>query len=318
MIRFLSVRLLVALSALFVISIIVTAGLHLALSDQAAKITGSGASDMEKARLLADLGLERSFAGQYAAWFKNLLKGNLGHSLASGMPVSLILFAQLPYTLGLTLTALVLVFVQALAFGYLAAFYPRSRFNMGLDWLFSMLYSAPSFLIASFLIILLAYQGDLFPIRGARTPGEPFAWSDTLHHAVLPVLAIVLTTIGSYFRIIRAEVVEILASDFVRAAKARGLSETSIFFHHILPGAAGPLLSWTGANFASLISGAFVIEYVFAWPGIGAQAVSSALMYDYPMLMGIIVISGVFVVFGSLLAELFNALVNPRMRREHV
>ena len=289
--RCLSGRLLVVLSTLFVISILVATGLCLV----------PGGEDLP-----------------FITHYKNLFSGNLGHSLASGMPVSLILLAQLPYTLGLTLTALVLVFFLALASGYLAALYPRSWFDRGLSGLFSMLYSTPSFLIASFLIILLAYQVDLFPIRGARTPGEPFAWSDTLHHAVLPVLAIVLATIGSFFRIIRAEVVEILSSDFVRAARARGLTETSVFFHHILPSAAGPLLSWTGVNFATLISGAFVIEYVFAWPGIGAQAISSALMYDYPMLMGIIVISGVFVVIGSLLAELLKILVNPRMRREHV
>ena len=235
--RCLSGRLLVVLSTLFVISILVATGLCLV----------PGGEDLP-----------------FITHYKNLFSGNLGHSLASGMPVSLILLAQLPYTLGLTLTALVLVFFLALASGYLAALYPRSWFDRGLSGLFSMLYSTPSFLIASFLIILLAYQVDLFPIRGARTPGEPFAWSDTLHHAVLPVLAIVLATIGSFFRIIRAEVVEILSSDFVRAARARGLTETSVFFHHILPSAAGPLLSWTGVNFATLISGAFVIEYVFA------------------------------------------------------
>ena len=289
--RCLSGRLLVALSTLFVISILVATGLCFV----------PGGEDLP-----------------FITHYKNLFSGNLGYSIASGMPVSLVLFAQLPYTLGLTLTALVLVFVLALTSGYLAALYPRSWFDRGLSGLLSMLYSTPSFLIASFLIILLAYQVDLFPIRGARTPGQPFSWLNTLHHAVLPVLAIVLATIGSFFRIIRVEVVEILCSDFVRAARARGLTETSIFFHHILPSAAGPLLSWTGVNFATLISGAFVIEYVFAWPGIGAQAISSALMYDYPMLMGIIIITGVFVVIGSLLAELLNALVNPRMRQKHV
>ncbi len=311
MIRYSAVCFLRALATVLLLSIIAFTVLYFAPGTRDLVTTKAQHEEQTQG---VESNLNRSFIGHYLAWTGQLVRGNLGYSQSTGLSNYRVLFTQLPYTIGLTLTSMVLVFLLSISIGYVTALYPRSWLDIILNGFSVLFYSVPSFLMGTLLVMALAYYGGLFPISGARSPGEPFTWSETIHHAVLPIAAMTLSALGSYSRIMRASVTETLHSIYVRSARARGLSERTIFFRHILPNAVSPLLSWTGLNFATLVSSAFVIEYIFSWPGIGAQAITSAFARDYSMMLAIILLSAAFVVIGSVLSDLLNASVNARLR----
>jgi peptide/nickel transport system permease protein len=292
---------------------------HLAPGDPA-ELVGEqdlGAAGREHVR--ARLGLEDPLWKQYLAWAGGLARGDLGESLRQQRPVAAILAEAVPATLLLTISALVVELLAGLVVGILAAWRPRRRAVRALGTGALVLYSLPSFWLALVAIMVFARGLGWLPASGMHAPDAPFLpWPDRLldqlRHLVLPVLVLGLGNFAVTARFVRTAAAEVLASDWVLAARARGIAERRILWRHTVRGVALPVLTLVGLSLPGLFGGAVAVEEVFGWPGMGRVAVQALLARDYPVIMAVTIIASALVVLGSLLADLACRWVDPRLR----
>lgn len=258
---------------------------------------------------------------RYWYWLWPALHGDLGNSYASQAPVSSLIGERVVNTLLLTGSALIFSWLLAIPFGVFAAVY-RNRWADKLSGFISYFgLSIPS-VFFSLLAILFAAKTGLFPVGGIHdqanwddmNSGQRFA--DTLWHLVLPT--VVLGTIGmaQYMRQMRSEMIETLSQDFIRTARAKGLSWRRVVFRHALGNAINPLVTLFGFSLATLLSGALLTEFVFAWPGLGTLIYDSLIKKDEPMVMAAVAMLTLMLVVGNLLADILLAIIDPRIRLE--
>ncbi len=269
-------------------------------------------------RLREQLGLNDPVPVQYVHWLENVLKGDLGFSLSGRRPVLDEIGERLPNTLLLGLAALMLTAVVSIPIGVLSAV---ARYSF-LDYLVTLLsflgLSIPGFVIALFLIQVFAVQLGWLPTTGMRDVREAYegwrATLDVLEHLILPTIALSLASIARWARYQRSSLLDVLSQDYIRTARAKGLSERIVMASHALRNALLPMITLMGLSIPSLVSGAFIIEYVFGWPGMGRLAVNAALRRDYPVIMGVTMISAIFIVLGNFLADIAYHWADPRIR----
>jgi len=253
--------------------------------------------------------LDRGFAGRYACYVGNIVKGDLGESYRSKRPVAAIIADHLWPTVQLALAAILLQLIVGVPLGVLAAI-RRNRWQDHAANVVSLLgQSAPAFVTATLAMYVLAYRFGWFPIGGY---GDGLA--SRLHHLVLPAATLAATGIAYYARIVRTEMIDVLGEDFIRTARAKGLRERDVVLKHALRNALGPLVTLIGLDLGVMLGGAVVIEFIFAWPGLGRELLQAVLEVDLPLILGIVLVAAIAIAVANLLVDLVYLWLDPRLR----
>jgi ABC-type dipeptide/oligopeptide/nickel transport system permease component len=303
-------RLLVLPVVLLGVSVLVFMVLHLVPGNPAQVIAGPDAPPETVRQIEVELGLDKPLPEQYAIYLARVLQGDLGRSLRSRRPVVSDVLDALPNTIELTLVAAVITPVLAIPLGVLAAARRRTRTDSGLMLVSMVGITLPPFALALGLMWLFAYQLRWFPISGDAGP----LWTPEGARSVfLPALTLAIGAVASLARLTRSAMLEVLNQDFVRTARAKGLTEQAVLLRHGLANALLPIVTVVGLQVALLLSGAVVTETVFAWPGVGRLAVFAIAARDFPVVQGTVLIIAVLFVLVNLAVDVLYAYVDPRI-----
>ena len=318
--RFLLARLAWTVPILFVILIVNFLIIHLAPGDPVQALVGdfpapSGYLD----KIRHDFGLDQPLWVQLLRYGQNLLQGHLGYSFANRQPVLELILARAGTTLVLMIPGLIAASVLGVVLALAAAPRAGSAFDSGITALSLFGYSVPIFWLGQLLIILFAVDLGWLPAQGMTSlRGRATGWAyvrDVAWHLVLPAFSITIFFVAVVARVARASIVGVLSEDFITTAMAKGLSRRTILWRHVLPNAMIPVVTVIGYSFGYSLTGAILVETVFAWPGLGSLFVASIGNRDYPVLQGILLLSAVMVVLANLATDLVYALLDPRVRR---
>lgn len=280
----------------------------------------TGRSAAVRRQLQTRYGLDQPMLTQYSRFVKRAAVGDWGNSLGSGRPVIVTLEEALGNSLMLSGTGLCLAVVFGMSIGALQGWKPHSVAGRSLGTALTALYVIPEFILAIALIFLFAYQWSLFPIGGSMDPVVSVVGStaqqlrDRVWHLALPAITLAIGWGAAVARQQRNALLEVRSEDYVRTARAKGLSERQVFLRHVLPTALTPVVVVIGLMLPVLVGGAVVVETVFAWPGLGSLVLKAINARDYPMVSGAIVLTGVVVAAGSLLTDTVLVVLNPRLR----
>jgi len=315
------------LSALLLLALVLSATfflIHLAPGDPTTLLAVDPRVPPEhRQRLLELYGLDQPLGVQYLRWLEAVaLHGDWGRSYSLGRPVTEILAESLPNTVWLVCGTLLVQYGFGLLLGIAAATRRDGLLDHQIRAVSLLLFALPSFWLALMAIEGLSVRLDLFPASGMRSLDADVLpavvrLADRLHHLALPALVLGLSGCGQIARLVRNGLIEVLSQDYVRAARARGLSPGRVLWVHALPNALGPVVQGFGVVLPSLLSGALIIEAIFAWPGVGRVAYRAILSRDYPMVLATTALAAALVVLGSLLADLLHAWLDPRVRESH-
>lgn len=312
-------RLLQLIPLLIGVSLISFFVMHLAPGDPTALFTDPNINPQELVRIRANWGLDKPIIVQYFYWLGNVLRGNFGTSYMTGQPVISEILERLPATLLLMVSSFILTVLITIPLGVISAVKKGSWFDNGFT-LFSFAGMAtPSFWLGLMLMLLFAVKLGWLPAVGMYDPllkqvdiGHRIL--DVIRHMALPLTTMTLLGLAGLSRYQRAAMLEVLNQDFVRTARAKGLPERVVIFKHALRNALIPIVTILGLSLPDLFGGAFIIETIFAWPGMGRLGVLAIFQRNYPLIMGITMLSAVLIVIGNLLADIGYALVDPRIR----
>ncbi len=310
-------RLLGSIPLLLIVSLISYALMGLSPGGPAAIIgqQARGLSPVARKHFIELLGLDKPWYVQYFYWLKTLIvQGSLGNSYVDGRPVVAKILEKLPVTLELLTLALLLTLLIALPAGIYAATRRNSWFDVGSTAIGFLAYGIPIFWLGIVLIDVFAIHFRWLPASGIASLGGEHDIGDRLRHLVLPVVTLAIVSFASWMRYQRGAMLEVLSAPFVRTARAKGLTERAVIYKHALRNALIPTVTLLGLSLPGLVGGAFFVEYVFSYPGMGYLGINSIFARDYPTVMGITMLSAVLVVLGNLLADVFYALVDPRIR----
>lgn len=266
------------------------------------------------ARIERQLGLDQPKIVQYAIWLRNISTGNWGQSLASGMPVTQLIGERLGNTFYLMGAAFLLTMLIAVPIGVLSAVRQYSLFDHVTTLLSFIGFSVPIFWLGLVAIIVFSVWLGWLPAGGMRTINVPFSLTDRLRYLALPASLMAFHSAAQYSRFIRSAMLEVINQDYITTARAKGLQDRAVIVGHALRNALIPLITVVALDLPALFSGALLIETVFAWPGMGRLFWQSATRFDYPVLMGLIVVTALLVILFSLLADLLYAVADPRLR----
>ena len=295
-----------------VVALFVFLLLHLSPGDPATVIAGDYATPEDIARIRAQLGLDQPLYIQFTPWVGQLLHGDLGVSIFSNLPVSQLIGQRIAPTLSLAFFTLSIAIFVAVPLGMLAAWKSGSWIDRGV-MAFSVLgFSTPVFVLGYALIYFFSLKLNFFPVQGYVSISEglwPF-----VHRLVLPSITLSVIFIALFARITRASVMEILEEDYIRTARAKGLSNRTILLRHALRNAAVPIITVIGIGFALLIGGVVVTESVFNIPGLGRLTVDAVLRRDYPVIQGIILVFSATYVLVNLIIDILYVALDPRIR----
>jgi peptide/nickel transport system permease protein len=293
---------------------------HLAPGDAALVIAGdSGAGDPELIEeIREDLGLDDPYLIQLSRYVGDVASGDLGTSYRFNESVTSLIGDRIWPTILLVTTALLFAIVIGVLVGVFTARRPESPVSHGVT-VFSLVgYSMPVFWTGYLLIIAFASNVRWFPVAGMRDvrfKGNRFEeWLDIAHHLVLPALTLGLIYLAQYSRLSRASMLEVLQSDYVRTARAKGLAERKVVYKHALRNAVIPVITIAGLQFGALLSGALLVETVFNWPGLGRLAADSVFQRDAPVLLGVLICSAALVVVINILTDVVYRMIDPRIR----
>jgi peptide/nickel transport system permease protein len=316
--RYVAGRLLQILAAIAAIVIISFGLIHLAPGDAVGALAGEYGDAEYYAFMREKFGLDRSLPDQFLTYAGNILRGDLGVSFVHGRPVAEVIGERLPATLMLMVTAIILSTLAGIGLGAMSARRPFGPFDLGVSVACLIGYATPSFLLAQVALLTLAFYAGLFPIHGMTDPRIVTTGlahiTDVAHHLVLPAMVLATQQIALTARLTRAGIIEASGRDFIRTARATGLSQGQALRRHALPNALLPVVTIIGGRVGFLFSGAVLTEIVFAWPGIGRLMLSSLQTRDHPVLLGILLMVAFAVVVANLLTDLIYAWLDPRIR----
>ncbi len=262
------------------------------------------------------LGLDRPLPVQYAKTLQSFIRGDFGISIHQRRPVAQILKETIPRTLQLTGIALLLQIVLGMGLGMLSAMRRESSLDRSASVVFLVLYSLPSFYLAFLLVSVFALKLQWLPAAGMFSVHTPTAqmFADRLRHMILPVTVLAVGSAAALARYARGSLLDQLHEEYIRTARAKGLSEGRILWRHALKNAAPQLFTVIGLSVPFLLAGAVVIEKIFGWPGMGALMVDAIFTRDYPVVLAANFVAAVMVILGNLLADISYLWVDPRMR----
>jgi ABC-type dipeptide/oligopeptide/nickel transport system permease component len=304
MIRYLGLRLLLALPALWLILTMVFLLAHIVPGDPVQQMLGEGARAEDLQQLRHTLGLDLPVPVQYGRYLAGVARGNLGESIRFQQPVLRVVLSRYPATLELALFALLVCAAIAIPAGLYAAEYRGSAADHAVGVFTLLGLSVPNFALGPVLILVFSVIWGWLPVSGRGG----------VSHLILPGITLGAALAAILTRMVRTSVIEELSSDYIRTARAKGLSESAVLFHHAFRNALIPILTILGLQFGTLLAGTIVTESIFSWPGIGRLSVQAIEARDYPLLQGCILLIAVSYVLVNLLTDVIYALVDPRVR----
>lgn len=277
-------------------------------------------SEAVRAQWRAQFGWDKPLLEQYARYASSVMRGRLGYSIGMHQPVSEVLANAVPRTLLLTSLALGLAFVLGVLVGVMQAARRGTWFDRLSSGILVFFYSLPDFWAALMILLVFAYWIPIFPQVGMvdtvmhEYMGPWAAFVDRLKHLVLPVSSLTLLTMASIARYQRTAMLEVLPAEYIRVARAKGLSEREIIWRHAFRNALTPMVTLAGLLIPSLLGGALFIEKVFSWPGMGMAASSAIAGRDYDVVTATVIVGSILVVIGNLFADIAQMAIDPRVR----
>lgn len=305
-------RVLATIPVMAVVALFVFSLLYLAPGDPAAVIAGDQASPDDVERIRASLGLDRPYLVRFGEWVFNIMRGDLGTSIFTNLPVGHMIMQRVEPTLSLMVVTLVLSVSIAVPMGVVAAWKQGTHADRAVMAFAVLGFSVPVFVVGYVLAYVFALELDWLPVQG-YTPLSEGLWP-WFQNLILPAIALGTVYIALIARITRATMLEVLSQDYIRTARAKGVGERAVLFLHALKNAAVPIVTVIGIGIALLIGGAVVTESVFAIPGLGRLTVDAILRRDYPVIQGVVLLFSFVYVLVNLVIDLLYTLFDPRIR----
>lgn len=300
---------------MFLISILSFGVIYIAPGDISSMYITPDMTLEQQEMIIENLGLNKSFLEQYIGWLKEVLKGDLGISIANRTPVVKMFKDRLPSTVLLMGTSTLLAILIAIPLGLLAGLYQNKFLDSIISGLAYIGMAVPSFWLGMLLIILFTGKLGLLPSAGMSTPGQASVL-DTLRHMIMPVITLTVSSLATYIKYIRSSTIDELGKEYILTAEAKGTRKNRILFKHVFKNSLLPLITLVGMSLPGLVTGSFIIESVFGWPGIGTMSMSAINSRDYPIIMAYILLSGLLLVIGNFVADVLYAIVDPRIQGE--
>jgi peptide/nickel transport system permease protein len=314
---FLIRRMILGVGVLWIISVAVFAMFFIAPHDPARLLAGKEATPQTVALISNRLGLNKPVLVQYGEFVTRLFHGNLGYSYYNSEPVTQLIASRLPVSASLAIGAAVLWLLIGVSAGVLAATRPRSVADRAVTAFSLFFYSMPVFLLGVLLLYFLFFRlwtagVHLFPGSGyVPLTSSPLQWA---RYLFLPWLTIALGSAATYSRLTRSGLLDVFSQDYLRTARAKGLSRSRVLYAHALRSALTPIVTQAGIDLGILIGGVVIAENIFGLPGLGALAVQSITTQDLPVIIGIVLVSSFFVVIANIVVDLLYTMLDPRVR----
>ena len=314
-------RLLQGLALVLAVVVLNFVLVHAAPGDPVETIAGAsgGMSPELMAELRAQYGLDKPLLVQLGVYLAKVVQGDLGFSYYFNLPVASLIGERLPATLLLVVSAVLLAFLIGTTLGVLSARKPNGLLSQCITVLSLVGFAAPIFWVGIMLVILFASVWPILPVAGMRAIDSDGGggWVDMLdvaQHLVLPTITLSLVYLAQYSRLARSSMLDVLSSDFIRTARAKGLAERVVLYKHALRNALLPVVTVLGLQFGNVLAGAILVETVFNWPGLGRLAFESVLRRDYPTILGVLLFSSIVVVVINQITDLCYRLIDPRIK----
>ena len=312
MLPYLAGRLFALIPVLLVVAVVVFMLVRLTPGDPARVLAGEDATPEQIKMLRRDMGIDGPLPTQFAVWVARAVRGDFGRSLFNRFPVRRIIGQHAGPTLMLSAMAVTVALTIGIPLGVVSGVYRNSWWDQG-GLAIAMLGAAiPTFWLGLFLIVLFAVNFGWLPAAGFRSPSEGIGQS--LRYLVLPALTLGVPSSALIIRFVRSSLLDVIAADYVRTARAKGLAQRAVIFRHAVRNALVPILTVVGLTFAALMGGAVVTETVFAIPGMGQLVVQSVLRRDYPVIQGVTLVVATSYVIINLIVDLLYFLVDPRVK----
>lgn len=297
---------------LFLVSIAVFSIIHFIPGNPAQILAGPNATEEQLAALEARMGLDQPLHRQYIIWLGNVLRGELGVSFINGYPVGKLIAQRIPATLELALAAAIIGVLIAFPLGILAALRPGSIFDLMTTTLSALSFAVPGFFLLILLILLFSLEWKLLP-----PSGRPDFFEEPVEHMkalILPAVTLGIGVAAKLMRYLRSSLLEVLDQDYVRTARSKGLRSTIVVTRHTVPNALIPVVTILGLQLGDLLSGAIIIETIYAWPGVGRLTIQAIEWRDYSILQANVLFIVAAFLLVNLLADLTYGWLDPRIR----
>ena len=272
----------------------------------------------ERAEIVEDAGLDKPLYQQYFSYWGDILRGDFGFSYRENRPITDMLFERLPWTLLLTGASLILSAIVGIIVGAVAAWKRASALDVTSLWSMITLNSVPSFWLGMLLISFVSVNWGLLPSFGAETPASTYeGWDrvvDIARHAILPILTLSVLSVPGVYLVMRYTMLGVLGEDFIRTARAKGMSESRVLLRHVIPNALAPVVTILALRLGFAFGGTVVIETVFSYPGLGRLIFEAVSGRDYPVMQAAFLLITVTVILSNLLADFLYPLLDPRTR----
>ncbi|MGX9391717.1 ABC transporter permease [Nitrobacteraceae bacterium UC4446_H13] len=294
--------------------------IHLAPGDPVQVIAGEmgGASAEVVAALRTKYGLDDSLFQQLLTYLSKIASGDFGYSYYYNEPVLNLIFSRLPATVYLAVASLVLAVVIGTLLGTVSARRPNGLLSQSVNVLSLVGYAAPIFWTGLMLLLLFGSIWPILPVSGMADVVDQktgFAYVlDVAHHLILPSVTLAIVFIAQYSRLARVNMIDVLSSDYIRTARAKGLPERTVIGKHALRNTLIPIVTIVGLQFGNLFAGAILVETVFSWPGLGRLVFESILRRDYPTLLAVLFFSALLVMVANIITDLVYRLIDPRIQ----
>lgn len=312
MLRYIAARLLATIPVMGVVALVVFSILRLTPGDPAAIIAGDHATTEQLEQIRRSMGLDQPIYVQFPIWAAQIVRGDLGTSLISGVPVSGMIADRVGPTLALSTTIIAFSVIVAIPLGVLAAWKRGTAVDRLVTGFAVLGFSIPAFVAAYLLILLFSIYLNWLPVQGYQ-PLSNGLWP-FLQRLILPTLALSAAYVALISRITRTSVLEVMGEDYIRTARAKGLKESSVLTRHALRNAAVPIVTIIGLGITHLISGVVVTESVFNLPGLGRLVVEAVLARDYPVIQGLILLFSFVYIIINLIVDVLYTVFDPRIR----
>lgn len=313
MLKIIGRRLLQAIPILVAVSIFSFSVMRLAPGDPSLAYISPEMDLINIEEVRANMGIDEPIWVQYWRWLGNTLQGNLGYSIHTQRPVLQQILNRLPATIGLMGTSLLLSLVIGIVMGIISGAYADSSIDKAINFMCYFFISIPSFWFAMMLIYVFALKLNWLPSVGMRTIGTDSFW-DLAQHAIMPLTVLSINRVASITRYIRSSIITQLNQDYVTVSRAMGASRVSLLTKYVLKNSLLPVITLLGLSLPSLVSGAFIVESIFGWPGLGQLGMNAIFSYDYPMIMATTMFSAMMLLVGNLLSDILYMVVDPRIK----
>ncbi len=307
-------KLLQIIPVLLVVSIISFLIVYLAPGDPVNMYIKPEMTKYQIEAIRKSLGLDAGMGEQYFRWLGNILRGDMGNSLINHQSVATQIMEKLPATLKLMGVSICLSLIFAIPLGLLAGYKENSKIDSVVK-LFSYIgISIPSFWFAMMMIVIFTLKLKLLPNSGMKTTGVDSLW-DQIKHIIMPAVVLSIHNTAVFIRYIRSNVIRELKEEYVNTAKAKGVKPGGILVHHVLKNCLLPIITLVGMNIASLVTGSIIIESIFGWPGMGTLGMTAITSRDYPMVMGVTMLSCLMLLAGNFIADILYSVIDPRIQQ---